>query len=175
MQLNDLGDPAKGTTVNWTVIQSGERLSMPPVNIIPEKASATADMRMSDMSEIARVQNDANRIIRKKFVPDTKVSVRVEVRRPPFSRNPQSDRLATLANRIYEELGRSIKPVPMRYGTDAGFAYHPGSAKPAVLEGLGIVGGGLHTSDEWADLDSVAPRLYLTVRMLELLAKRDVE
>ena len=99
----------------------------------------------------------------------------VESRRPPFSRNPQSERLATLAYRVYQELGKSIEPVAMRYGTDAGFAYHSGSAKPAVLEGLGIVGDRLHSSDEWADLNSVVPRLYLTVRMLELIAKGGLE
>ena len=170
MQLNDLGDVAKGTTVNWTVIQSGER-----ANIIPDKASATADMRMSDMNEIVRVQNDANRIIQKKLVPGTEASVTVESRRPPFSRNAQTERLAMLAHRVYQELGKSIEPVAMRYGTDAGFAYHAGSAKPAVLEGLGIVGDRLHSSDEWADLNSVVPRLYLTVRMLELLARGGLE
>ena len=170
MQLRNLGDAVKGTTVNWTLIQSGNR-----ANIIPETASATADMRLSDASETVRVQNDANKIIGKKFVPDTEVSVTVESRRPPFSRNRQSDRLGALANRVYQELGKSIESVLMRYGTDAGFAYHPGRAKPAVLEGLGIVGDRLHSSDEWADLDSVAPRLYLTVRMLELLGKMDAE
>jgi glutamate carboxypeptidase len=103
------------------------------------------------------------------------VTVTVESRRPPFSRNPQSERLAALAGRVYQELGKSLEPVAMRYGTDAGFAYHPGSTKPAVLEGLGIVGGGLHSPDEWADLNSVAPRLYLTVRMLELLAETGAE
>ena len=39
----------------------------------------------------------------------------------------------------------------------------------ALLEGLGIVGGGLHAPEEWADLDSVAPRLYLTLKLIELL------
>jgi glutamate carboxypeptidase len=166
IQLKDLGDAAKGTTVNWTVLQSGTR-----VNVIPDKAGATADMRLSDLSELQRVQDDADKIIQRKFISDTEVTVSVESRRPPFSRNPQSDRLAALTARVYRELGKSLEPVAMRYGTDAGFAYHPGSAKPAVLEGLGIVGGGLHSPDKWADLDSVAPRLYLTVRMLESLAK----
>jgi glutamate carboxypeptidase len=57
----------------------------------------------------------------------------------------------------------------MRYGTDAGFAWQPGSVKPMVLDGLGIVGDRLHSPDEWADLDSITPRLYLTVRLLETL------
>ena len=164
IQLKDLGNPAKGTTVNWTVIQAGER-----VNIIPEKASATADMRMSDVSELQRVQMDADRIIQKRLIPDTEVTVRVENRRPPFSKNAASDRLAATADSIYRELGKSITPLSMRYGTDAGFAYHPKSGKPVVLDGMGIVGDRIHSSDEWADLDSVVPRLYLTVRMMEAM------
>ena len=170
MQLKDLGNPAKGTTVSWTVIQAGDR-----VNIIPEKASATADMRMSDLTEIERVQEDANKIVQKKFIPETEVTVRVENRRPPFSKNPASDNLAALTNKIYQELGKTIEPVSMRYGTDAGFAYNPKSGKPVVLDGMGIVGDRIHSSDEWAGLDSVPPRLYLTMRMLEALVKPGTE
>ena len=170
MQLKDLGNPAKGTTVNWTVMQAGDR-----VNVIPEKADATADMRISDLTEIERVQKDANKIVQKKVIPETEVNVRVEYRRPPFFRNPASDNLADLANKIYQELGKTIDPVMMRYATDAGIAYNPNNEKPAVLDGMGIVGDRIHSSDEWADLDSVAPRLYLTVRMLEMLVKPGVE
>ena len=166
IQLKDLGSAAKGTTVNWTVIQAGDR-----VNIIPEKATATADMRMSDVSEIQRVQADADKIVQKKLIPETEVKVKVENRRPPFSKNADSDRLAATADSIYKELGKSIKPVSMRYGTDAGFAYNPATGKPVVLDGMGIVGDRIHSSDEWADLDSVVPRLYLTVRMMEVMGK----
>jgi glutamate carboxypeptidase len=166
VQLKDLGSAAKGTTVSWTVLQAGDR-----VNIIPEKASATADMRMSDVSELARVQADADKIIGRKLIPDTEVTVKVENRRPPFSRNAATDNLAATADGIYRELGKSIKPLAMRYGTDAGFAYNPKASKPVVLDGMGIVGDRIHSSDEWGDLDSVAPRLYLTVRMLEIMGK----
>ncbi len=167
LQLKDLGSAAKGTTVNWTVVQAGDR-----VNIIPDKASATADMRMSDLSEIARVQADADRLVQHKLIPETTVSVVVENRRPPFSKNAASDQLAATADSIYRELGKSIAPVVMRYGTDAGFAYDPASpAKPVVMDGMGIVGDRIHSPDEWADLDSVVPRLYLTVRMLQSMSK----
>jgi len=162
VQLKDLGDAGKGTTVNWTLLHGGER-----ANIIPEHASATADMRLSDQSEVERVQKDANRIVQKHFVPDTEVTVTVEPRRPPLPKNPESDRLARLAQRIYLGLGKGLEPVAMRYGTDSGFAYHAGRPQPAVLEGLGVVGDRLHTAEEWADLTSVAPRLYLAVRLLE--------
>lgn len=170
LQLKDLGDPVKGTTVNWTVIQAGDR-----VNIIPEKASATADMRLSDLSELERVQADASKIIRKKLIPETQVSVKVENRRPPFSKNAATDKLAVQANSIYQELGKTIEPVAMRYGTDAGFAYNPATGKPVVLDGMGIVGNRIHSTDEWVDLDSVAPRLYLTIRLLEVMGKGEMK
>ena len=162
MQLKDLGDPAKGTTVNWTVVQAGDR-----VNVIPAAASAKADMRLSVLSELERVQNDSNRIIQKKLIPETQVTVRVEDRRPPFSQNPNTDALAKKAQAIYQDIGKTLTPVAMRFGTDAGYAYNPANPKQTVLEGLGIVGDKLHSVDEWGDLDSVVPRLYLTVMLLE--------
>lgn len=162
LQLKDLGDANKGTTVNWTVVQAGDR-----VNIIPEKASAMADMRLSALSELERVQKDANRIISKKLIADTEVSVRVEDRRPPFSKNPATDALAVTAQSIYQDIGKTLTPVAMRFGTDAGHAYNPANPRQAVLDGLGIVGDKLHSSDEWADLDSVVPRLYLSVKLIE--------
>ena len=160
--LKDLGDPGKGTTVNWTVLQAGER-----INVIPDAASAKADMRLAQLSELERVQGDAKRLSAKKLIPETEVSVRVEDRRPPFSKNAATDALAVQAVGIYHDLGKTLEPVAMRFGTDAGFAYNPANPRQAVLEGLGVVGDKLHSADEWADLDSVVPRLYLTVKLLE--------
>jgi glutamate carboxypeptidase len=160
--LKDLGDPAKGTTVNWTVLKAGDR-----VNIIPDKASAMADMRLSLLPELERVQQDANRLSQKKLIPETEVTVRVEDRRPPFSKNANTDALAVTAQAIYQDLGKTLEPVAMRFGTDAGFAYNPANPKQTVIDGLGIVGDKLHNPDEWADLDSIVPRIYLTVKLLE--------
>ena len=166
LQLKDLGDPAKGTTVNWTVAAAGER-----VNIIPDRAHATADMRMSDLAEVERVQAAADRIVATRLIPETEAAVRVELRRPPFNRNEATDRLAEGANAIYAEIGKSIRPASMRYATDAGFAFRPGEGAPVVLDGMGIVGNRIHTPDEWADLESAPPRIYLTLRMLETLGR----
>jgi glutamate carboxypeptidase len=165
LQLKDLGDPAKGTTVSWTVVQAGDK-----VNVIPDRASAKADMRMSETSELERVQRDADRIVQKKLIPETDVAVRVEDRRPPFPRNPASDKLAAACEAVYREIDRHVEPAVMRYGTDAGFAYATGG-RTAVLDGLGILGDRLHSADEWADVESIAPRIYLTVRLLERLGR----
>ena len=169
LQLKDLGDPAKGTTVNWTLIKGGEKR-----NIIPSSASAEADMRYADLSETDRVLADAQRIAAKKLIDGTEVTLRLEKGRPPLAKNPGSEQLAKAAQALYRKIGRNIEPIAMRFGTDAGYAYMPGSAKPAVLETMGVVGAGLHADDEYIELSSIAPRLYLTVALITRLSGADV-
>jgi glutamate carboxypeptidase len=40
-----------------------------------------------------------------------------------------------------------------------------------TLDGFGIVGGNIHTPEEYAEVASVAPRIYLLSRMIMELAK----
>jgi glutamate carboxypeptidase len=78
--------------------------------------------------------------------------------------------LASMAQRIYQDIGRALDSIGMRYGTDAGYAYQAESNRPAVLETLGVVGGRLHLPDEFARINGVAPRLYLTACMILALS-----
>ncbi|UBM23565.1 M20/M25/M40 family metallo-hydrolase [Pseudomonas sp. p1(2021b)] len=166
LQLKDLGDASKGTTVNWTLAKAGEK-----ANIIPALASAEADMRYSDLSETERVAADAKRIAQNHLVEDTQATVTLEKGRPPLARNEGSRQLAETARELYGQIDHTLEPIAMRFGTDAGYAYVPGSAKPAVLETMGVVGAGLHAEDEYIELASIAPRLYLTVAMIRRLAQ----
>jgi glutamate carboxypeptidase len=165
VQLKDLGDQAKGTTVNWTLIKGGEKR-----NIIPASASAEGDMRYSDPTESDRVLADGQRIIKDKLIDGTDVTFRLDKGRPPLVKNPGSEDLAKTAQTLYGKIGRNIEPIAMRFGTDAGYAYVPDSRKPAVLETMGVVGAGLHADDEYSDLKSIAPRLYLTAAMIMQLS-----
>ncbi|MEB3321715.1 MAG: glutamate carboxypeptidase [Synechococcaceae cyanobacterium] len=167
LRLQDLGDASRGTTVNWTVLEAGDRK-----NRIPDRARATADMRMKDLAEVERVRRDVRERIRRRHVPDTEVGFTLTPQRPPLPPNRATASLASLAARIHGEIGRTLEPIAMGFGTDAGFAHVPGGEGPAVLEGLGVVGGRLHSPDEWADLESIPARLYLSVRLLEELAAR---
>ena len=166
IQLKDLGDQAKGTTVNWTLAKAGEK-----ANIIPDLATAEADMRYSDVTENARVMADAERLSKNSLIPDTQVTLTLNKGRPPLAKNEGSEGLAKTARQLYGQIDKTIEPIAMRFGTDAGYAYLPGSAKPAVLETMGVVGAGLHADNEYIELNSVAPRLYLTVAMIRELSQ----
>ena len=125
LQLQNLGDAKKGTTVNWTVIRAGEK-----INVIPDLAEATADMRDSNMNGLVSVQTEGEASVKNKLVPETEVSFNVENRRPPFSRNAPSENLAAVATRIYRELDKTLKTGMMRFGTDARLCLEPEQSSP---------------------------------------------
>jgi glutamate carboxypeptidase len=59
--------------------------------------------------------------------------------------------------------GRKLTLEDSGGATDANYASF---ARAAALDGFGIVGGNIHTEDQNAELDSIAPRLYLLTRMM---------
>jgi hypothetical protein len=75
--------------------------------------------------------------------------------------------LGAHATRIYSEIDRdlAVDDRPEGAGTDAAFAAL--ETKGPVVERLGLQGCGAHTTDnEYVLIDSIAPRLYLNVRLI---------
>lgn len=169
LQLQDLGDKPKGTSLNWTVISGGTK-----PNIIPDQAKAEGDMRYFEASEYDRVLAQARKITETHRVPDTQVTFELAKGRPPLPVNPATRKLGEEAQAIYREVGGDLKLVEIGGGTDAAYAFQPDSPeKPAVLESLGVVGGRYHSPDEFAVLDSLTPRLYLATRLVMQLSGKD--
>ncbi|ALM51795.1 glutamate carboxypeptidase [Halomonas huangheensis] len=168
LQLGELGDPDKETTLNWTIIEGGSKR-----NIIPEHAQAEGDMRYFDSSEYERVLNEAREITANQLIDDTEVEFRLDKGRPPLPSNPQTEALAEQAQQIYQELDRELQAVEIGGGTDAAYAYHEDAETPAVLESLGLVGGRYHSDEEFILVDSILPRLYLTTRMIMELSNAE--
>jgi glutamate carboxypeptidase len=167
LATQDIAKNIPGAQLNWTYAQGGSVR-----NQIPAQAMATADVRLlkpdaADKLKAALVAKtqESHR------VPDTHVHVSLDVGRPPYVAGERGMALAQRARAIYAELdGRQLFFHPVTGGgTDAGFA--SGSGKAAVLESLGLAGWGFHAKDEYIEIDSIVPRLYLTSRLLQELAK----
>ena len=163
MQTRDLSDPAKQIKFNWTMGNAGTTR-----NVIPETATAAADVRVQRVADYDTIEKSfLNRIGKNPPVPDTRVEASFERRRPPLEVTDASRALAKKAQMIYGELGRKLDydESARGGGTDAAFAALSG--KPAVVESLGLAGFNYHSSDdEYVELDSIEPRLYLLTRMI---------
>ena len=164
LQLSKLGDDTKGTTVNFTVVKGGERK-----NVIPDHAEADADVRAVVSEEFDRVERDLAAMIRNKLIADTEVTATLTRSFPTMPQNAQIDALAAMAQRIYTELGKTLKLEGSGGAADSSLA--AGVFKP-TLDGLSMVGANAHTDREYAEVDSMVPRLYLLTRMVMELGRK---
>lgn len=162
LQLKDLSKPEEGLKLNWTVAQAGTNR-----NVIPGQATAQADARALKVADFDALERTLQERIQKKLLPDAKVSVKFEVRRPPLEATPASRALANHGVAIYQEIGLPMKVIDRASGggTDAAFAAL--KARGPVIEGMGLSGFGAHSNDaEYIQINSIVPRLYLATRMI---------
>ena len=162
MQMRDFSDPATGVKLNWTVASAGTVR-----NIIPAAAQAMADVRVQRVASWDAIERRVRERVAKTLIPDTKVDVVLERRRPPLEPTDASRALAMRAQRIYSETGQMLRVATEGQGgaTDAAIAAL--ETRGAVIEGLGLQGAGAHSNDaEYILLNSLEPRLYLLTRLI---------
>jgi len=163
LQMRDLSDPATGLKMNWTISKSGSNR-----NVIPASATAGADVRVLKVADYDRIEQQVNERVKKQLIPEAKVELKFERRRPPLEATPASIAFAKHAQAIYkDELGRPLGADDKAAGggTDAAFASL--KTKAPVVERFGLQGFGAHSADaEYVLIDSIEPRLYLATRMV---------
>jgi glutamate carboxypeptidase len=160
LQTRDIAKSIPGTQLNWTTAQSGMVR-----NQIPEKAVASADIRVTAPDGLQKLQAALDEKVKEKLIPDTETAVKIEPGRPPFVAGDRGLTLARQGQEIYAEIGRTLDIAETSGGgTDAAYANRSGKA--VVVESFGLAGYGYHARDEYIDTGSIMPRLYLMTRML---------
>ena len=161
-QMRDLSDPKEGIKMNWTLATAGTNR-----NVIPSIAFATADVRVMKKEDFDVVENKVRERVKTQQIPDAKVELGFERRRPPLVTSPQSLQMAEYAKKVYSELGRDLilGTVAAGGGTDAAFAAL--DTQNPVIESMGVQGFGAHSNDdEYILVSSITPRMYLLSRLI---------
>ncbi len=162
MQMRNLSQNDKGLKLNWTVAQSGTNR-----NVIPAYATAQADVRVVRVADYDGIEATVREKAKTQLLPEAKVTVVFERRRPPLEATAANRKLAAYAQTIYAELGRKLEvdAEPEGGGTDAAFAAL--KTKAPVIERFGLQGFGGHTADnEYVLLETIEARLYLAARVV---------
>ena len=113
------------------------------------------------------MSSDLQERIKTQQIPEAKVLMSFERRRPPLVASAQSLRMAEHAKRIYTELGKDLVLglTAAGGGTDAAFAAL--NTQSPVIESMGVQGFGAHSNDdEYILLSSITPRMYLLTRLI---------
>jgi len=168
LQTQDIANGISGAQLNWTNVAADQAF-----NQIPEKAIAVGDARITvDGAEQKLLEALQAKVSSSKRVPETEATVTLAILNPGFKATPSSYEISSLAQEIHKELGRQkFWIVAMTKGvTDAGYAGVSGNA--AVVETLGLTGADYHARNEYIEIDSIVPRLYLIARLLIELGKK---
>ena len=166
-QMRDLSDSKEGIKMNWTLASAGTNR-----NVIPSVAFATADVRVMKKDDFDVVEKKVRERAKTQQIPDAKVDIAFERRRPPLLTSPQSLKMAEYAKKVYAELGRELilGTVAAGGGTDAAFAAL--DTQNPVIESMGVQGFGAHSNDdEYILVSSITPRMYLLSRLIMDISK----
>jgi glutamate carboxypeptidase len=140
--------------------------------VIPAQAQAQADVRVLRVVDYDSIEQKVRERTSKQLIPDAKVTMIFERRRPPLEASPASQAFGKHAQVIYKELdkGLNVDAVVEGGGTDAAFAAL--ATKNAVVERFGVQGFGAHSADaEYILIDNIEPRLYLATRLVMDIAR----
>ena len=154
--IERLQDLARGVSVNATVVAGGSR-----ANVIPDRATATVDVRVPTMADAARIEAAFRGLTPR--LRGTSVDVAGGLNRPPLERSPGVAWLYELARGVARELGRDLEEGGTGGGSDGNFT---GALGVPTLDGLGAIGEGAHALHEHVEMASLPWKAALVAGLI---------
>src|SRR5690606_38964869 len=154
------GDP--NLTLSPGVIAGGAQVDFDPArpagsasgknNIIPSRVVVSGDLRALTI-ESRDAAKEKMQAIAGRHLPHTRATLTFDDSYPPLAPAAGNDRLLALYDGVSQDLGFGpVTAVDPRRAGAADISFVAGYVDMAI-DGLGLLGGGNHTQDEFADLD----------------------
>ncbi len=153
--IEGFSDLERGVTVNIGPIKGGTA-----TNVVPDFCEAWGNARFPDQ-EAAESLEQKLIALERQGIPGVKVHR--SFNRPAKPETPEVRRLAMLAREEAERLGQTL-PFEFTGGVCDGNVLQ--AAGLPTIDTMGVRGGGLHTHDEWVELDSLTERAALLAATL---------
>ncbi|ELE2039717.1 M20 family metallopeptidase [Vibrio vulnificus] len=162
MAINAMTNFESGTTLNVGVVSGGAG-----ANIVPEHAQAVVDVRFWNNAEYDDVDTKLNAMAQTPFVDGVSVTIEREAYKPSMVPSEQTEGLMQLVESAAQELSIDLNWQAVGGGSDANNTAILGVP---TLDGLGPIGAGFHSDQEYLVLASIEPRIRMLMRVLEKLA-----
>jgi len=156
VRLQGLTDYSVGTTVNVGLVTGGRRS-----NVVPDEARIEVDVRVPNRLEEGRILQKMRAL--KPVLKGATVEVSGGFNRPPMERSESIARLYYLAKAEAAELGFDLPEASTGGGSDGNFTASMGVP---TLDGMGAVGDGSHSPDEYVVVSEMPKRAALWAHVL---------
>ena len=158
--LQGLTDIPAGLTVNVGTVLGGTT-----ANVVADYAKAEVDFRFVAGKQIEKIENEVSSLLAHAETSKVKVNVIGGVNRPPMIPMEKTEKLCRLTEVIGSSIGIDIKWAQTGGGSDGNFSAALGVP---TIDGLGPIGGGTHSVNEYLIIDSIEQRMRL---LSELIVK----
>lgn len=165
--INALNGLKQGVTINIGKILGGEAL-----NVVPDKAVAKLDIRISYPEDEQWVRSELETIITKLEREGYSLAIHGGFGRPVKRVDSATERLFTRIQHLGQDLGLTIDWEDSGGCCDGNNLAHHGLP---VLDTLGVRGGHIHSQHEFILLDSLVERASLNALLLVDLAQGGLE
>lgn len=167
LQFQSLNGWREGLTINAGVIKGGT-LS----NVVPDYAQVNFDVRFLHEEDRIDLQERWQQMMQNQRLPCVQLSLEMAPDiKEPMPLTPEALKLAERAQEIAGMLGFPLRHVVTGGASDGSFASHYGVP---VLDGLGPIGGLVHSPDEYLKVDSIAPRSALLAGLIASIGSSGV-
>lgn len=156
--LDVYGLAREGGTVNVTGLSGGER-----PHIVAASAGCFTEIRADRQQTLDEMAAELRDLIAKPAIDGTSLELTIKGGRPAMEKNEKTEWLIGLAKPAAEEAGFELTFTPTGGGSDGNYLSPLGVP---VLDGLGPVGGGLHTAEEYLEIPSLVPRAALLAGLI---------
>jgi glutamate carboxypeptidase len=160
LALEALTDHARNVCVNIGLVQGGTH-----ENMVPAECRAICYALVPTDAEARNLREAVHALPR--HDADVRTEVTEGLGRPPYSKTPAIQALYDHAAALAVETGMpSAGERVAGGGSDGNFT---GALGVPTLDGLGAIGGGPHTREEYIELACLVPRTRLMARLFETL------
>jgi glutamate carboxypeptidase len=141
-------------------------------NVVPDATTLEFDLRAATREAMADAEAAIAELCAHPAVDDVEIRLEPIGRFPPMERTEMSDALFALAVAVGQGLGATIRAVATGGASDANTIAELGVP---VLDGLGPVGGGMHTAGESIEIGSIPERVALLGGLIVALGRAPLE
>lgn len=152
-EIHGLTDYGKGTTLNVGLISGGTG-----VNTVPEHASCEVDIRIDDPNEYEKITAKLDELKAKTAESGAVATVTGGLTRPVLKATDKTWAFVKIVDEVAQKLGIKFQWIKTGGGSDGNFT---GAMGVPTLDGFGPVGSLSHTDDEYVEINSIEPRMYL--------------
>ena len=151
-------DLKRGISVNADIVEGGTR-----TNVIADKARAVFDLRALSIADMRKIEKRLRQL--RPVHKGARLEVRGGFDRPPLERGMSAELFAR-ARKIAGEMGVTLGECCAGGGSDGNLTAALGVP---TLDGLGAVGDGAHSVDEYIVLSKIAERATLLAALLQVI------